>query len=319
LNERPDPPGAWPKLAILGSLVGLLAGILVACGVVMPEYTPAPGTAATAPASDATFATRDAALLPAFELPVRPEGYPYASFSPDGEWLATGSGDLVDADWKMTLRVTSTETGQEWIAEDRTEGGGTALLRTPMPLHWSRDGRFLYFSHNPFADGTISDLPEPFHGTDLWRLNLQNGQVVRLTSQVGHWLALSPDETTLAYLSGGDVLGLRDLESGRESRVTLTVASVYSAEKWVHNENLLWSPDGRRLAFTAIMGVGSPEAASAVVEVDRETSSPKVLVRKEGMWVPLAWPEPDYVLLGEERHSLWWLRRSTGEIVRAQE
>ena len=295
----------------LGLLL-LVSGSIIAACTAAPSQTP-PGSSSTtvSPMALPTLPQATVTFTPASS-----RGGLFANTSPDGKWMANGSGEfLPGGQYQAMLRVTNNETGREWMAEKYTEDGGTTMLITPQPLHWSRDGQFLYFTHQSFSDGCVADIVNgPFRGTDLWRLNLQSGEVIQLAPRVGYWLSLSPDETMLAFLSDDNRLAIRNLNSGQERSVTFIVDADYPGER-IRKAGLLWAPDGGALVFTAVMGVCQEDMRTFVVLVHGETLSQTILIREERRgFTTMEWPEPNRILLRDEDDGFWWLDVVTGKV-----
>jgi Tol biopolymer transport system component len=232
------------------------------------------------------------------------------STSPDGKWKATVLEDQESA----SLRVSSTDGSVVWIADTVTERDIYGGFEWPIPFHWSKDGRYLYFTHHERGDGCIS----LFHGSDLQRLDLQTGEVTEIIPRVGYWLALSPDETTLAYLSFEKGLILHDLPSGDERQVHLDIEDAYP-ETPLHKSHLLWSPNGNLLVLTIDIDVCGPGWSTAIVQVDVATLSQTVLLHEdEKLLYTIEWLEANRILLWEEGGHLWWLDTTTGTVTTAE-
>jgi dipeptidyl aminopeptidase/acylaminoacyl peptidase len=139
-----------------------------------------------------------------------------ASWSPDGNRVAF----LWDRGGVQNLYVVDRVGGWPEALTDYQDG----LLSTPF---WSRDGRRLFFERGgelwSLAASEKGSAPHAVFGTEA--------------SESG--VRLSPDGSHLAFVRLGDVW-VRDLESGREKRLTVTPAT---------ESSVVWSPDGRMVAF----------------------------------------------------------------------
>ncbi|HXV65418.1 MAG TPA: LpqB family beta-propeller domain-containing protein [Vicinamibacteria bacterium] len=91
---------------------------------------------------------------------------------------------------------------------------------------WSADGSVVYFER----DGELYEVP---------RAGAVLPQAVFGTEARESDVRLSPDGRQVAFVRLGDVW-IRNLESGREKRLTVTLVS---------ESDLRWSPDGARIAF----------------------------------------------------------------------
>jgi len=230
--------------------------------------------------------------------------------SPDGKWRAHGLVAFpVNGREKYytQLKVEETDGAAEWTAVD--EWSRLALgYTTPQPLHWSRDGRYLYFTNRPVPDGCAVFV----NGSDLNRLDLSDGSVAAVVPHSGLWLSLSPDETTLAYIGyGGRGLVVRDLATGAERETKLDPGQGYAAG------HIVWSPDGTALVLTLAIRTCSTNWAESVsvVRVEAATLKQATLIREdERLFTTVEWPTPDKVLLKDDGERLWWMDAGTGQV-----
>jgi dipeptidyl aminopeptidase/acylaminoacyl peptidase len=138
-----------------------------------------------------------------------------AVWSPDGSRIAF----LWDRAGAQNLYVVDRVSGWPEPLTDYASG----LMSEPF---WSLDGKALYFEREG----------------ELWSVIAQKGSAPKAVfGTVGPEMESrpSPDGTQVAFLRLGDVW-VKDLESSRERRLTVTL---------VAESGLVWSPDGKRLAF----------------------------------------------------------------------
>ena len=242
----------------------------------------------------------------------------WSSTSPDGKWIAQGmmegpfmAGD--DEKYHYRLKVVSADRRIEWTAVDETAHWGLGYT-TPRPFHWSRDGRYLYFTNEPVPDGCAVFV----NGSDLKRLDLTTGRVQEMLPPKAWWLSLSPDETKLAYIYwNGEALEivLRDLATGAERRAKLD-ASLDDSQAG----SIVWSPDGKALMLTvAIHPCDTANWANSVVRVETATLSQRVLIRQDKrLYVTQDWPEADKVLLKDNEGNSWRMDAMTGQVTAAK-
>lgn len=137
------------------------------------------------------------------------------SWSPDGSRVAF----VWDRAGVQNLYVVDRVGGWPQPLTDYQEG----VLSVPF---WSKDGRLLYYERAGELWSIPADKsarPTAVFGTD--------------GAETG--VRLSPDGTKVAFIRLGDVW-VRDLASGREKRLTVTL---------VTESGIQWSPDGARIAF----------------------------------------------------------------------
>jgi len=247
----------------------------------------------------------------------------WASTSPDGMWIAVGlvafpkenvGGQLA----YIRLMIFGVDGKSHWTIIDEWQELGLGFP-IPEPLKWSRDGRYFYFTHRVTPDGCSAFA----FRTDLQRVNLEDGTVDDLLPDPALALALSPDDSQVAYFFGSQERGLvlRDLVTGEEREAKIEPGKDFNAG------NILWSPDGNALAFTLAINPCTGDyglsktvwaESTTILWVDAETLEQKVLVKEDArLFITWEWNNPEKITITDgEQNSLWYLDVNTGEITR---
>ena len=246
----------------------------------------------------------------------------WASTSPDGRWVAVGlvafpKENIGGQFAYVRLMIFSVDGKNHWMIIDKWEEMGLGFP-VPMPLKWSQDGKHFYFTHQVTPDGCSAF---PFL-TDLLQVNLEDGTVDDLLPDPALALALSPDDSQVAYFFGGERgLALKDLVTGEERETKIDPGKDFNAG------NILWSPDGTAVALTLAINPCTGEygvsktvwaESTTILLMDVETLQQKVLVNEDSRWfVTWEWNEPERITIADgEENSLWQLDVNTGEITR---
>ena len=155
-----------------------------------PTATPEPKTPPTSteiPTAKVTLTKTDGTPR-ATPVLAEMENRTWSSRSRDGRWDAQGMvafpGDGGE-EYYTQLKVKKTDGTVEWTVVDEWSRSGLGYT-TPQPFHWSRDGRYLYFTNEPVPDGCGLFV----NGSDLHRIDLSDGSVTELVPSSGLWLSL---------------------------------------------------------------------------------------------------------------------------------
>lgn len=236
----------------------------------------------------------------------------YGSESPVDTWTAVTERGYFDGNFneEMRLRVTHTQNGTEWIADSFELTDFTDHFNSPRTVHWSKDGRYLYFTHDSYYDACA----RPQISTDMQQLNLATGEVIEVFGS-GYWYSFSPDEQKLAYLSSGHGLVIWNIESGER---TITAVDIESGPEHVYLTDLAWSEDSQSLIMIAHLSPCESQdmIRDGIVTVDANTLAQwtQILDTLEIGGIE-AWPQWNMVLLilfGEPAQG--WLNLETGEL-----
>lgn len=238
-----------------------------------------------------------------------------ASVSPDGQWLAVTVALFPQAggdQYYRQLRVVKSDQSAVWTPVDQWAPWG---LGFPLPtvVHWSADGRYLYF-----ADEIIPDGAGEFRFyADVRRLELRTGKLTTYTSSEGTALGLAADGRSLAFAD--DHVRVVDLRTGRERAWDFAPGA---GQARTRVSSLAWAPDGRSLLLTVLAehGACDPDCWDRrVVKMDARTGALTPLPAAAGRPLRImAWPEAARASVADEAGALWWLDTATGKLTAAE-
>ncbi|NOH01946.1 MAG: hypothetical protein HND47_08245 [Chloroflexi bacterium] len=239
--------------------------------------------------------------------------------SPSGKWLAlvtmTRVDNGIENSDRFILVVVNQQNFAEHIVEKRCSTRNGVLHS--LVLAWSENEDYLYYTHR-FGGGDGCFGEDDFFGTDLYRFNLDSGQSAQLTPKLGYWLALSPDQTMVAFLTKTDTLKIRNIETGNEQEISIDEQTKkYPDSILTHASHLIWSPDSKELLLTLEVNVCVMEedAKHSIIKVDAETLSQKVLVLEDpNRPITLEWANSGLVLVQDESSLYWWLNPVDGQM-----
>ena len=239
--------------------------------------------------------------------------------SPTGKWLALVMMTRVDHSSGNSDSFRLVVVNQQNFAERIIEKIDVQRLMgysVPWVLAWSENEDYLYYTHRfGGGDGCFGD--DDFLGTDLYRFNLDSGESIELAPKLGYWLALSPDQSAVAYLTNDNKLRIRNIETGEEREASIEEQLKYPEPVLTHASNLIWSPDGKQLLLTLQVNVCVMEedAKHSIIKVDAETLSQKVLILEDpNRLITLESAGNGLVLVQDENRLYWWLNPINGQM-----
>lgn len=231
------------------------------------------------------------------------------STAPDEQWTAIGLVALPQPggdQYYTELRVKKADGNSEWAPVAGWSNFGLGYT-TPRPLQWSPDGRYLYFTNAPVADGCALFV----NASDLQRLDLTDGSVKAILPPNTTWsLALAPDGKTVAYQKG-DELYLLDLETMNDS--TIKVEKAEPNAQW---GNFVWTPDSQKVAFTiAYQPCLPPEWSHSLLVMDTQSATLTTVIEKDPRRLSIVgWMDAQHLLLTDTERALWLLDMDAGAI-----
>ena len=240
------------------------------------------------------------------------------SVSPQGNWIAeTLQGYFEGSEEESSLiHVSSNE--QKWIADTPTEGYGLVGILPPVPLSWSNDEKFFFFTYRAGGDGCFPSG----NGAGVFRLNLITGEVEEIPTDSGYWYAPSADGLHLAYTfrESNQLQGIRlfDMESSIQQEIQLDFQSLHENVTLAY---VVWSPDNNALLVIAVVDLCFTfEPTFSLIHIDLETGKQTTLIDEhEGLHQIVEWPDADRALLELIDRRIMWVNTLTGELTPAEE
>jgi hypothetical protein len=201
------------------------------------------------------------------------------SLSPDGNWYATSCryGDV-------NRFVIQNKEGVKWILylpDFITSDAPNYKLSNIIPIFWSLDGNYLYFSTSLGYDGGGSQCFHGFGAYGLFRINLDKGTWSTLIPPTnkfpGYMIKFSPNGRYFAYESYG--IRIIDLINGDITQVA--ISNLYDFN---------WSPDGEFIAYsTAVCGDWAVQTSSMYIYNLQSNRSEKILSINNELLQPEEW------------------------------
>ncbi len=235
--------------------------------------------------------------------------------SPDRRWSAQTTVALPakqGENYYRRLTVTSQDGSRSYTLVDEWAAFGPGYT-LPRPLSWfgmsSTEFPVLYWSYVPVIDSCQSF----YNGSDLHRLDLLSGVSQALLTDVGTWLAVSPDQNRAAVVAGAR-LGIYDLTDRQAHFADLPDGQA---------GQVIWSPDGREVALTVAddsSGSSSPctseqAATHTILRMDADTLEVRLrLAHDPRRLVTQSWSQLGLIKLTDPKAIAWLLDPQTGEV-----
>jgi Tol biopolymer transport system component len=198
--------------------------------------------------------------------------------SPDGLWVAKIQETYFPSKAEnnieiiFTFRANFYEAQEHVIEEYSTTNVKPGGHLFPFIFQWSKDGRYMYYSHSESGDGCFG-----FGNMNLMRLDLITGEIKEILNSKASEFALSPDEKFLAYTRDwNSILMIRDQNTLQDKSIESPAKTVGNVEGYI--TDIVWSNDGKYIAYTFIGYPCSFPLLTSIVLVDAKTLNQKILI-----------------------------------------
>ena len=228
--------------------------------------------------------------------------YQTTDLSPDGNWLAQDC-------FSDKFQVIGKDSSIIWTVKyeqifESNEGAGAIF-----PVHWSKDGRYLYFTQV----GCCADNDSMRTGNMLYHLDLGNGEWNMIINGYFNHYSFSPTGRRLFYIINDQaatgnplVIHIRDLNSGIEKE--------FAFSDFEQAGYVVWNDDGTRLAMTTKTGnIFEENQLFSIIEINMKDDTSKVILlnNKGRVWVT-HWSNNDILTI--EKYSYYGTNNQYYEI-----
>ena len=230
--------------------------------------------------------------------------------SPNREWIAqTTFEQEIYKGYHIQFAVSRKDGTKIWTILDYW---GDGIGHKYAQLHqWSNDSQYIYFTGDRIAGGGCDFFPVD----SKWqRLNVDTGQVTDFPLPLGRGHAISPDESTIAYVSLDTPLhlSLRGKQSGQEQKVLLPIDPNLEAAQ---AGDILWTPDGNAVILSVATGdCNSSNLNFYIMRVEINSLDIIELVGKsKDLLRPLRFELPNHFLIRDWNGYTWWMDATSGK------
>lgn len=188
---------------------------------------------------------------------------------------------------------------QAWLLEFKTIFGDDLhgwAMQFLHPWHWTMDGKYLYLNVTPCCWDTPCTIYTS--GEALIRLDLMTGKVIQTLQmdEQGRFydFSISEDDTHLAYLRtwlDHPILNWVNLVNGDEQHIPL-------GDQYNQAGDLLWSPDNKKVIFTAFQGDGCENTTYFLILLDLANNDQTVFLENTvATYYPSQWIDTNHILV----------------------
>lgn len=203
----------------------------------------------------------------------------YKLISPDGQWLSISCGYI-----RNQTMIVQNQNGIKWVFNftDFIDPSLEGVMGSFIPLAWSPDNRFLYFSKNMGYSGGGNQCFPGGGDYGLYRLHLETGTLVTFIPSDGQdfpgdMIRFSP--TNEYYAVNRDGVTIRNTLSGKETKIDVSGVMEIS-----------WSPDGKFLSFSVASCGETLVESSSIFVWDSSTNQTQFLFSTNEMLLrPQSW------------------------------
>ncbi|MEZ4618012.1 MAG: hypothetical protein R2867_21225 [Caldilineaceae bacterium] len=233
---------------------------------------------------------------------------PWLDFSPDGTWTVAGLTAIptqIGDQYYTEMRVSQVAGDLTWTPIAAWQPFGLGYT-TPRIVHWSADGRYLYYTNAPHPDGCGLFV----NASDLQRLDLTDGTVQELLPPNATWVLAAAPDGTIAYIDQTTLVIYNPNDDTRREVI------LDFAQSNMQLGNLVWSPDSQQLVLTvAYDPCLLPDWRNALYTVDRQGYGlHMILPPDERRFQSTAWLDNNNLLLIDFDNQQWVLDVASGEL-----
>ena len=253
-------------------------------------------------------------------MPRAPDPEPFIadqSTSPNGEWQAVlAEGIFLEGQEYWQYNVENLLNGVTWdLGEGEVNDVPIQGYEFNNTYHWSKDGQYLYFAR--YSTGGDGCFINPYRG--LKRVHLPTGDIEEILAKGWPSMAISPDDTSLAFIDWSDNgLMLLDLESLERVEYSQLIRPEDFDEPYLgilKQGNIVWSPDSEFILYTVEVEACF-QLITSIIRVDIINSSQTLLIdQDDNYYHTVEWPEADQAVVRSLDSKLWWMDTMTGKIL----
>ncbi len=223
----------------------------------------------------------------------------YSQISPDGNWAAVSCGNKIN----QTLIVQKRD-GTKWVLDFQAYLSPEThkdIMGNLGAKFWSPDSEYLFFTLGLGYDGGgdyCFPIPGDYGDYGLFRLEAKTGEWVTLIPSTdnfpGYEIEFSP--TGRRYAASLDGITVSDLRTGETKSITTNGVV----------ERLIWSPDGKSLAYSVASCDEGNVKSSETYTWNAVTNTTKLLMKADDQVLrPEFWVNHQTLrIIGEEHHGL---------------
>lgn len=235
--------------------------------------------------------------------------------SSNRQWIAQTTFEQdIHKDYHIQFTVSRNDGTKTWTILDYW---GDGVGYKYAQLHqWSNDSQYIYFTDNRIAGGGCDFFPVD----SKWqRLNVETGQVTDFPLPPGRGHAISPDESTIAYVSLEPPLNLslHSIQGGQKQKVFLPIDPNLEAAQ---AGDILWTPDGRAVILSIATGDACNSSSLNFYLMGVEIHSLDIIElvgHSKDLLRPLRFELPNHLLVRDWNGYTWWMDATSGETTAA--
>lgn len=226
-------------------------------------------------------------------------GYYYPGWvSPDGLWLQEECYSEEDKDVILTLSNRETKVSWKLVVSDyASRREGEPLSGGITVIHWSDDGKYVYFNSHSGGDGGECFVNGFDSGLGLFRFDLQTGNITTIISAKGdlRWygFSLSPKDKWLLYGAHSRNLQILDITTGQS-------ISVAHDMDFSQSGGYVWSSDALKFVYSTVTYTADYMEIEgfSLRLVDAQTGSERILLQsKTSCYLAREWRENGVLLI----------------------
>lgn len=224
-----------------------------------------------------------------------------SEISPNGLWFVELC--YSNADQGLIMALSEFETQKVWklLYREYSAKSDLVLDGGMSVVHWTKDGRYAYFTSFMNASGGGCFMQNRLSGWGLFRLDLDTGEITTILplGEYFHWyvFSFSPTDEQLVFGIHAEDYKIMDITTGK-------ITPVNPAKPYDEGGGIIWSEGGQEFVYSTVFDSSESGYETVVRFVDAQSGIEEVLFEdKNNCYVVREWKKDNILIVENSAES----------------